>query len=183
MRKRLPCLSGGAEIGRAGYEEDQLRLRFYCVLPDQTGICKLWLVGGEHRVLLGTPAPENGGLALTRSLTRASLESAGVYPPERVEVGWAGETARAAPPAGAWQNVTEREPILPDPLLCRIFRQGGWGWRRWERGLVLCHTWGENSPFPAVPLFCFALVERQDRKIRVCCYLDEEGRPVFPPEA
>lgn len=179
MQRELPCLSGGERVGRAHYEENRLRLQFHCFLPGQSGLCKLWLVRGERKMLLGTPAPEGRGLALSRGLSRSALEQAGVYPPERLELLREGETPLAEAETGDWNPVSDTAPEFADPFLRRVFRQGGWGWRRWKNGVVLCHAWAEQSPFPAPPLFCFAHVEHTSQRIRVCYYLNERGEPVF----
>lgn len=180
MRVELPCQANGVPLGRAGYEEQGPRLAFACRLPGGAGVCKLWLVRGERRLLLGTPAPEGEELTLRRTFSRAMLSSQGVYPPERIEVAGAW-SADGGTETGGWRPVDGRRPGLGDPLLRQIFTQGGWGWRRWERGVVLCHSWGEDAPFPAVPLFCLAQVVREGHKIQVRLFLDGEGNPCFPP--
>lgn len=180
MFYELPLLSGGAGAGRAEYEENGLRLRFRCRMPGRNELCKLYLAAGEQRLLLGTPAPVNGGLYLERTLSRSELERSGVYPPERVEVDKGERQPRQTQPV--WQDVTAQAPKFCDPLLERMFRQGGWGWRRWEGGVVLCRMWRERESFPAMPVFCFVRLRRSGGGTYVFCYLDGEGRPCFPPE-
>lgn len=180
LRVELPCQSGGVPLGRVEYEDKGPRLSFACRLPISAEVCKLWLVRGERRLLLGTPAPEGEELTLRRTFSRAMLSEQGVYPPERVEVtgSWA---AGGGPEQEQWQTGGAGVARLSDPLLRQMFSQGGWGWRRWERGTVFCHSWEENAPFPAVPLFCLAQVERREHKIQVRIYLDQGGNPCFPP--
>ena len=117
----------------------------------------------------------SGELYLERTLSRSELERAGCYPPERVEV----DGAAAVKPA-TWQDVTPQMPRFGDALLSRLFRQGGWGWKIREGGVVLCHGWQENTPFPAVPLLCLVRLERVGGRYHVYCYLNERGELEFP---
>ena len=184
LRRELPCRANGALMGQAEYEEQGPRLVFHCVLPGEVGLCKLWLIRDQRRLLLGTPAPEGEGLTLHRTLSRSLLESQGVYPPQRVEVTGTQVSAREVPgqrEAGGWRPVDRQGPTLADPLLRQIFCQGGWQWRPWDRGTELCHGWGPGAPFPAPPLFCLARVTGEGHKIQVRLYLDREGNPCFPP--
>lgn len=180
MLHELPLVSGNTSVGRAEYEESGLRVRFRCRMNGQNNLCKLFLVREGQRFLLGTPAPVSGGLFLERTLSRSELERGGVWPPERVEVN--GGEARPRQTTVVWQEVTMQYPHFTDPVLARLFRQGGWGWRRWEKGVVLCHAWRENTPFPAMPVFCFVRLTRNGSNTHIFCYLDGEGRPCFPPE-
>ena len=77
MRVELPCQSGGVPLGRVEYEDKGPRLAFACCLPISAGVCKLWLVRGERRLLLGTPAPEGEELTLRRTFSRAMLSEQG----------------------------------------------------------------------------------------------------------
>lgn len=184
LRRELPCQANGALMGQAVYEEQGPRLVFTCALPGGAGLCKLWLVRQERRLLLGTPAPEGDGLTLRRTLSRSLLERQGVYPPQRVEVTGAQASAREVRDRGqpgAWRPVNRQGPPLADPLLRQIFCQGGWQWRPWERGAELCHPWEPTAPFPAPALFCLARVSGEGHKIQVRFYLDFEGNPCFPP--
>lgn len=181
LRRELPCRANGRALGRAEYEEQGPRLTFTCTLPGGVGLCKLWLVRGERRLLLGTPAPEGGDLTLRRTFSRTLLEGQGVYPPQRVEVAGGQSTARDPDRSGSWQPVDRHTPGLSDPLLRQLFCQGGWQWRSWDGGTEFCHGWAEGAPFPAVPLFCLAQIRGEGHKIQVHLYLDREGNPCFPP--
>lgn len=181
LRRELPCRAAGTPLGRAEYEQQGPRLRFVCTLPAGAGLCKLWLVRGERRLLLGTPAPEGDGLTLDRTLSRSLLESQGVYPPQRVEVTGARTPGPEAGHAGDWCPAEQRMPSLGDPLLRQLFCQGGWRWRPWARGTEFCHGWAEGTPFPAVPLFCLASITGEGHKIQVHVYLDRAGNPCLPP--
>lgn len=181
LRRELPCRAAGEPLGRVEYEQQGPRLRFVCTLPAGAGLCKLWLVRGERRLLLGTPAPEGDGLVLERTLSRSMLESQGVYPPQWVEVTDAQHTEGERADTGRWRPVDRHTPGLSDPLLRQLFCQGGWQWRPWARGTEFCHDWSEGGPFPAVPLFCLADIAREDHKIQVHLYLNGEGNPCFPP--
>lgn len=177
----LPCRAAGAPLGRAEYEPQGPRLRFVCTLPAGAGVCKLWLVRGERRLLLGTPAPEGAGLTLDRTLSRSLLERQGVYPPQEVEVTGIQTTAGDRAASGQWRPVDRQTPGLSDPLLRQLFCQGGWRWRPRARGAEFCHDWTEGAPFPAVPLFCLAGITGEGHKIQVHLYLDGAGNPCFPP--
>lgn len=170
MLYQLPLFVGGCPAGCGEYEELGLRVRFRCFLTEKE-LCKLYLVRGSCRLLLGTPIPVGSGLCLERTLTKSELERAGVWPPERVE-------AVNAMGQGAWREVTGQMPAIADPALSRLFRQGGWRWKHGADGIVLCHPWQSNTPFPAMPVFCFVRMEREC----VLCWLDGEGSPCFPPE-
>lgn len=122
-------------------------------------------------MLLGTPVPSGEGLRLERTLSRSELERNGVWPPERIE-------ASAAVRPEVWQEVTLQGPVIGEPLLSRLFRQGGWCWKGWPGGIVLYRRWQENTPFPAMPVFCFVRMERGG----IFCWLDGKGNPCFPPE-
>lgn len=182
LRVELPCRSGGAPLGRVTWEEKGPRLAFDCRLPAGAGVCKLWLVRGERKLLLGTPAPEGAELTLHRVLSLSLLRAQGVYPPEWVEVTGAG--AAPGPESGEegrWRPAGEGVPALEDAPLRRMLAQGGWVWRRRGQGVELCHGWAAGAPFPAAPLFCLARVVEQDHKIQVRFYLDGAGRPCLPP--
>ena len=181
LRRELPCRAHGASVGRAEYEEQGPRLTFHCALPGGTGLCKLWLVRGERRLLLGTPAPEGERLTLNKALSRSLLESQGVYPPQRVEVTGLQASARDGEESNRWRPVDRQCPRLVDPQLRQLFCQEGWLWRPGAGGVELCHGWAEGAPFPAVPLFCLARVAGEGHKIQVRLYLDRDGNPCFPP--
>lgn len=167
---QLPLFLGADPVGCGEYEDLGLRVRFRCFLAD-SALCKLYLVRGNCRVLLGTPVPQRNGLWLERTLSRSELERGGVWPPERLEmVGTMGMEP--------WREVTQQEPAVADPVLSHLFRRGGWCWKRWAKGVVLCRRWQGGTPFPALPVFCLVRMERE----RILCWLDEHGNPCFPPE-
>ena len=179
MRVELPCQSGGVPLGRVEYEDKGPRLAFACCLPISAGVCKLWLVRGERRLLLGTPAPEREELTLRRAASAAPCSRNRGY---TLRSGWRSPALgrpAAEPEQEQWQTGGAGVARLSDPLLRQMFSQGGWGWRRWERGTVFCHSWEENAPFPAVPLFCLAQVERREHKIQVRIYLAQGETPAF----
>lgn len=161
MRVELPCLPEGE-----GYYEPQgaLHLRFFCRLPPGDGVWKVWVRRGEREVLLGTPAPENGACALSRTLTRAFLEQNGVWPPECL-------TVRAVGERDGW--------TIPDGqrlgAIAPLFRQGNWQMRVLSDGVELRAPFRPGQPFPAPPLFCLAHVAPGWVYYR----LDSRGKPHF----
>lgn len=163
VRKELPCVPAG----EAWYEESPVRLEFGYRDGGSVELCKVYITNRGRRFLLGTPMPQNGALALRRSLSKSALIQAGVYPPERVEV------ERAQGQAGE-----EAPPRFADSFLAAQFRGGGWRRSDGGAGFVLCHTWRPGQPVPACPLFCFATL--RSGEVRYC--FDRTGRPVFPLE-
>lgn len=168
MFRELPLVSGGVCVGQAEYEESQLRLRFRCCLPGRQELCKLWLVGKDGRLLLGTPAPQGDGLYLERSLTRSALAEAGAYPPERVER----EPTQTGPDPEPPPNGL---PIRPgDPVIVAALAAERPGrWQRVGDAWQVAYPWQLGQPMPLLPLFCFARVGRGE----VSFLLTDRGYP------
>ena len=58
-----------------------IRVRLWAVRPDDgRGLYKVWVRGRGGSLLLGTLIPERGRLALSRTLSRSTLEQAGCWP-------------------------------------------------------------------------------------------------------
>ncbi len=168
MFRELPLVSGGVCVGRAEYEESQLRLLFRCRLPGRREVCKLWLVGKGGRLLLGTPAPQGDGLYLERSLTRSSLTKAGVCPPERVEL----EPTQTGPDP---ERIPNGLPIRPsDPAIAAALAAEHPGrWQRVGDAWQVAYPWQPGQPMPLLPLFCFARAGRGE----VSFLLTAQGYP------
>ncbi len=64
--------------GTLSLEEEGLRVHLRAVCPDDGGgLYKVWVRGRGGSLLLGTLTPENGRLALSRTLSRSTLGQAG----------------------------------------------------------------------------------------------------------
>lgn len=67
--------------GTLTLEEEGIRVRLWAVRPDDgRGLYKVWVRGRGGSLLLGTLIPERGRLALSRTLSRSTLEQAGCWP-------------------------------------------------------------------------------------------------------
>jgi hypothetical protein len=177
----LECVSDTQVVGRAQlWEEGGVWLRLRAELPREIGLCKLWLVRGEKRLLLGTPQPMAQGMVLEKRLSRAMLRQQGLDPPAYLAV----LGRKTHPEPESWRPVTEDAPTIPDALVASLVRETGWEWRPWERGVVLRHLWRERTPFPAMPLFCLICPQRQTsgeaNLWQLLLYLDLSGNPVLP---
>ena len=78
--------------------EEESRVRTWVRIPnDGRGLYKAYLLGRGGRFLLGTLVPEDGALALRRTVSRGELERRGFWP------NWPFRSKRAGrfrPPAG-----------------------------------------------------------------------------------
>lgn len=165
----LPIVEQGTVVGSCHWEQNGLRVRFLCQIPGRQAICKLWLERKGMRMLLGTPAPGEGGLTLRRTLSQRELERSGSFPPDQVVC-----TSDGPMPGKQAQGF-----CCGDDFLRQIFCQGGWSWQPWEQGTELCHLWPERTPFPVPALFCFCRVDKGRRGRTVTIRLDEKGFPVL----
>lgn len=165
----LPIIEHGTVVGSCHWEQEGLRVRFQCRMPERKAVCKLWLEKHSVRTLLGTPAPDEGGLTLNRTLSERELERSGSFPPERV----------VCTSSGAMPDRRTQGFCCGDDFLRHIFCQGGWSWQPWEKGTELCHLWPERCPFPVPALFCFCRVSRGKMGRMVTIRLDEKGFPVL----
>ena len=142
---------------------------------DGRGLYKVWLHGQGGRLLLGTLAPEGDGLRLRRRLSRSELESSGCWPVT------GGETVLAfAFERDVWKREEHPERLLRDGVLRSAVRgQSMLLWRR-EGGFYLAASFDPARPFPLVPLFCFAKIQRVEGKSYAVFYFDREGNPSVP---
>ncbi len=162
----VPIIEENRVVGSCHWEQEGLRVRFRCRIPGRQTVCKLWLEHKGNRTLLGTPAPGEGGLTLTRTVSQRELERSGSFPPERV----------LCTSDGPKQGQGVR---FGDEFLRHIFCQNGWSCRAWEQGTEFCHLWPEHTPFPVPALFCFCRVRRGTMGRTVIVRLDENGMPVL----
>ena len=156
----IPLYDRGVPSGRAEYEVQGLHVQFRCELERQS-LCKLELARGGKRLLLGTPAPVGKVLRLERRLSRAELERAGVWPPERVEV----------------QGTATNIPVVEDPVPRRMFAPSYWRWQCRQDGWEVSCLWDGKGSFPAMAVVCLVSLEPRDGLWLVRCRLDGQGRP------
>ena len=146
---------------------------------DERGLYKVWLHGERGgRFLLGTLAPEGDALTLSRTLSLGELERAGCWPQLR------GECVLAFPfegrrGAGGWTCEEHPEALPADPVLRSAIR-GPMLCRRGAEGFSLAAPFRPGCPFPLVPLFCLARVERGNGGPRLVWDFDRAGRPKCP---
>ena len=152
---------------------------------DGAGLYKLYLLGREGSLLLGTLLPEGGVLRLRRTIPLSQLRRQGLWPPSGAEIrlsyafgGPAGEGER--PPAG-WTREDNPARLMGERLLkeCAATLKGGL--TRWEGvGFVLALPWEPGGVFPLTPLFCFASAERMDGRGYAVFRFNGRGCPRLP---
>ncbi len=142
---------------------------------DGRGLYKVWLCGRE-RLLLGTLAPEGGGLRLCRRVYRRELERQGCWPVT------AGECVLAfsfRPSVGEW-----RQEECPSRLVCdelkRCFAQRAALYRPETDGFLLALGFDPSKPFPVPPLFCLAKPGQVEGRNYMMFRFDRDGVPVLP---
>lgn len=165
-------LEGG---GQLTVREEGPRVRLEVWRRGGAGIYKVWLRGARGRMLLGTLAPELGGLSLVRRLSRQSLERAGCWPIT------GGETVLVqamSQPSVRWEQACQVQELLRDPILRRCAGEvQGLLLRRTGEGFDLAAPYDPFRPFPMEPLFCLAGMEQVQGAPYVVFSFDEEGRP------
>ena len=157
------------------WEEGAL-VRVEAVRPnDGRGLYKVWLHGQGGRLLLGTLAPEGDGLRLRRRLWRSELERSGCWPVT------GGETVLVfAFERDSWKREEHPERLLRDGVLQETVRGRPTLLRRREGGFCLAAHFDPVRPFPLVPLFCLAKIQRVEGKSCAVFYFDREGNPTVP---
>ena len=153
---------------------------------DGLGLYKCWLTGREgEELLLGTFLPEGEELRLSRSLDRAVLERAGVWPPAGGAVRRTftfGRSEKKRPVRGP-RGFDRGEPdrVLGDPVL-RACGAGEalWVRKRGEQTLLLI-PFRTDRPLPLVPAFCLMGTAELEGERWLTLRLDGKGWPVLPP--
>lgn len=153
--------------------------RMFCqaqMPDDKTGLYKCWLQGPRGEALLGTFIPEEGGLALTRTLPVGELERQGAWPP------CGARAAMVFPFSGGdrlptgWSMEQEPGRLLGEPLLAAA-APGPALVRREAYGFMLAYPYKADRPFPLTPLFCFARLERLGGRDYLCFPFRPGGCP------
>ena len=143
---------------------------------DGRGLYKVWLTGlGGGRLLLGTLAPEGGGLALRRTLSVSQLERAGCWPLE-------GAQAPLAFPFSdvqRWYWEPRPQEMISDPILKEQLR-GPVLCSRSREGFSLAVPLRTDAPVTLNALICLAKVERLEGRPHLVWSFDREGRPRRP---
>lgn len=133
---------------------------------DKEGLYKAYLTGAGGRLLLGTPAPENGRLYLRRTLTVDSLKRHGVWPVRGVEEEQVCSFHQDSGPL-RWT----------DPVLRRAAKTlPRHTFHRSKEGFTLSFPFNIHAPFPLTAVFCFGRVEGG----QLIFSFREDGFPYIP---
>ena len=173
--------------GTLTLEQEGNRVRLEARRPeDGRGLYKVWLTGlGGGRLLLGTLAPEGGGLALRRTLSVSQLERAGCWPLEGAQAPLAfpfserAPAGTAPPPGWVWEN--DPAARMGEALLRRCAREVGRCLRRTGAETVLAVPFSVKKPLPLLPAFCLMRVVCLAGRLWAVLRLDREGWPAPPP--
>lgn len=174
-------LDGG---GSLTWQEDALRVRLEVRRQDDgKGLYKAFLTGRDGELPLGTLLPEEGGLALRRTLTLDALRRQGCWPITGGRCSLAFSFQQKAQPPAVWRLRRDCAGLLADPILHRSAEQwGGFLWRPEEEGFSLATPLECHRPFPLPPLFCLGQVEDIHGSPHVVWRFSTEGQPVVPGE-
>lgn len=143
---------------------------------DGKGLYKVWLRGerGEG-LLLGTMVPQEGVLALDRTLSLDELGRAGCWPDFRAECVLAFSFSESE--TGKWYCEPHPERLFTDPLLKKHI-PGPMLCCRNHKGFSLAAPFKTDHPFVLPGLFCLASVEKLPSGVRLIWRFDEKGWPV-----
>lgn len=175
LKRSLEMRGGGVLT----VEQDGPRVRLAAERPDDgKGLYKVWLRGERGgRLLLGTLAPENGALRLSRTLSLDELERAGCWSAFWAETVLAFSFSKRD--SGAWY--CEREParLLADPLLKRQVH-GSMLCRRDGADFCLAEPFRTDRPVALEGIICLARLERWPDRPHLVWEFDGKGRPKIP---
>lgn len=182
MEQRF-SLEGGQMVCRdaqGGGVEVILELR-----PRERGLYRGYLAGPGGRMDLGALLPERDSLRLRRTLSQRRLREQGCWP---ILGGGASlvhsfQTGRPGGAPQGWTPLTGEENLFPrDPLLAREVKESHRGLlrRQPEGDFRLAFPWDPASPFPLVPLFCFARVETLGGRPHLVFRFRSGGTPTMP---
>ena len=116
---------------------------------DASGLYKAYIKGSTGRFLLGTMLPERGRLYLRRTVSIDDMKRRGAWPIYRIEEELV-YSFRERPGPIEWRDEILWQCVrrLPQHTVCRT-----------DEGATFTFRFDTNSPFPFVPVFCFAQVE------------------------
>ena len=153
-------------------------------LPDdRQGLYKVYLTGRQGRFPLGALVPEGNSLQLRRTLSRRTLEQAGVWPPQGAELSLAYRPGRSPSRSCPedWREAPDPARLFKDAVLIRAMAQTRRALlRRQEKGFQLALLWPEGTAFPLCPLFCFARLQSLGGERYAVFWFDAEGWPILP---
>lgn len=177
MEQRFPMENGQLTCREnGGRVEVVMEIR-----PPDKGLYHGYLVGLGGTWDLGTLMPEGGSLRLRRTLLAAQLRQKGCWP---ILGGQVRQTySFEQTPFQGWREVRDLANLFPaDPILAQAASQGRRGLlqRHPEGGFSLAFPWDPRSPFPLVPIFCFAQVKALGGKAHIIFRVQENGAPVLP---
>lgn len=165
--------------GSLTFQQDGTRVRMEAVrAEDHQGLYKVWLHGDQGgKLLLGTLIPENGRLALHRTLSIDALERAGCWPQFRASA----SLAFSFDPqnSGKWYCEQHPEQLVADPVLKQQLK-GAMLCRKGEGTFSLAVPFRTDRPLSLNALFCLSQVERWEGRTHLVWTFDQEGRPKIP---
>jgi len=129
---------------------------------------------------MGTLAPEQGKLRITRTFSVDSLHRQGVWPLETVDIvlSYAAPVSLGDIPDG-WSLIENLSSLMEDPVL----KQSSAAIRsalvrRWRDGFLVALPFG--GTFGLTPLFCLCVVESIAGKHYAVFSFNEKGIPTAP---
>lgn len=168
--------------GKLFCQDDGMRCVLCAEAPDnRQGLYKVYVQGAAGQMLLGTMMPEGNMLRLRRSMSIAELRRQGCWPLKgaEAELSFAFDGAREAVPEG-WEIAKSPDTLVEDEVLRQcVGHARGLLLRREENGFLLAAPYGERSPFPLTPLFCFASLRQIGHRRYVFYRFSRDGKPKF----
>lgn len=111
---------------------------------DGTGLFQVFIVGNRSTCLLGTLAPEVGGLHLRRTLPVERLREKGCWPVQTIREEM---ICSFQQPEIRWEDAVLRRSARSLPRY-RLQRE--------KNGFSMSFAFDSHAPFPLTPAFCFA---------------------------
>ena len=168
--------------GTLSLEEEGLRVHLRAVCPDDgRGLYKVWVRGRGGSLLLGTLTPENGRLALSRTLSRSTLGQAGCWPVTGGNTVLVFPFTEQSEEGEPWRPEPDPARLCRDPLLRALLR-GRTGFFSGQEGeaRLLAAPFSDQKEFPLPVLFCLAQVEERAGRRWLVWRFDRAGNPVVP---
>lgn len=168
--------------GTLSLEEEGLRVHLRAVCPDDgRGLYKVWVRGRGGSLLLGTLTPENGRLALSRTLSRSTLGQAGCWPVTGGNTVLVFPFTEQSEEGEPWRTEPDPARLCRDPLLRALLR-GRTGFFSGQEGeaRLLAAPFSDQKEFPLPVLFCLAQVEERAGRRWLVWRFDRAGNPVVP---
>ena len=168
--------------GTLSLEEEGLRVHLRAVCPDDgRGLYKVWVRGRGGSLLLGTLTPENGRLALSRTLSRSTLGQAGCWPVTGGNTVLLFPFTEQSEEGEPWRPEPDPARLCRDPLLRALLR-GRTGFFSGQEGeaRLLAAPFSDQKEFPLPVLFCLAQVEERAGRRWLVWRFDRAGNPVVP---